>query len=43
VATLFAATVSGRSHGGYAVPDDVVRGAVAHRSGPPVGTGPCAP
>jgi S1-C subfamily serine protease len=43
VATLFAATVSGRSHGGYAVPDDVVRGALADRGGRAVGTGPCAP
>jgi S1-C subfamily serine protease len=43
VATLFAATVSGRSRGGYAVPDDVVRGALTDRNGPQVGTGPCAP
>lgn len=43
VATVFAAAVGAGAQGGYAVPDDVVRGALARRGGPPVGTGPCAP
>jgi S1-C subfamily serine protease len=43
VATIFAAAVGGRAAGGYAIPDDVVRSALADRNGPPTGTGPCAP
>jgi S1-C subfamily serine protease len=42
-ATVFAAAVGGGAPGGYAIPDDVVRGALADRGGPRVGTGPCAP
>jgi len=42
-ATVFAAAVGAGASAGYAVPDDVVRGALTHRSGPAVGTGPCAP
>jgi S1-C subfamily serine protease len=40
LATVFAATTSGPA-GGYAVPNDVVRAALA-RSATPVDTGPCA-
>jgi len=39
--TVFAATVSTSPPGGYGVPDDVVRGALADARGP-VSTGPCA-
>jgi Trypsin-like peptidase domain/Colicin V production protein len=41
VATIFAASVSDGGHTGFAVPDSVVREALA-RAGPPVDTGPCA-
>jgi S1-C subfamily serine protease len=41
VGTVFAATRSGRTHGGFAVPDAVVRDALARAHGT-VGTGPCA-
>jgi S1-C subfamily serine protease len=43
VATIFAAAVGAGAAGGYAIPDDIVRSALADRGGPPVGTGPCAP
>ncbi|MDQ6914328.1 MAG: MarP family serine protease [Actinomycetota bacterium] len=43
LATVFAAAVGAGTQGGYANPDDVVRGALADRGGPRVGTGPCAP
>jgi S1-C subfamily serine protease len=41
VTTVFAATVGAARAGGYGVPNDVVRGALADRGGP-VSTGPCA-
>jgi trypsin-like peptidase/colicin V production protein len=41
VTTIFAATVSSGSRGGFGVPDSIVRGALA-KAGPPVDTGPCA-
>jgi hypothetical protein len=41
LATVFAATSGGPQHGGFAVPDSVVRSALA-RAGRAVGTGPCA-
>ena len=41
LATVFAATTGGAHHGGYAVPDSIVRAALA-RAGGRVGTGPCA-
>ena len=39
--TVFAATASGGQRGGFAVPDTVVRSALAQAGGR-VGTGPCA-
>jgi hypothetical protein len=39
--TVFAAATSGRAAGGFAVPVDVIRGAL-ERSRRPVGSGPCA-
>ena len=41
VTTVFAATLGGRSRGGYGVPDSVVRAALRDSSHP-VATGPCA-
>jgi S1-C subfamily serine protease len=40
--TVFAATAGTRRHGGFGVPNAVVRAAMAGAHGP-VGTGPCAP
>jgi S1-C subfamily serine protease len=40
VGTIFAATTGGGPRGGYAVPNDVVRRALA-RAGEPVSSGPC--
>ena len=42
VATVFAASVGGRRHAGFGVPDSVVRRAL-RSAGRPVDTGPCAP
>jgi trypsin-like peptidase/colicin V production protein len=39
--TVFAATEGGRQRGGFAVPDTIVRSALA-RAGDPTDTGPCA-
>jgi hypothetical protein len=41
VTTVFAATVGGRYHSGFGVPDSVVRSALSQARGP-VSTGPCA-
>lgn len=41
VTTIFASTVGGRGHGGFGVPDSVVRDALSRASGS-VGTGACA-
>jgi S1-C subfamily serine protease len=41
ITTVFAATTSG-PHGGYGVPNDVVRRDLARAGGGAVGTGPCA-
>lgn len=40
--TVFAATVGSARHGGYAVPNAVVRGLLASAGGGTVSTGPCA-
>jgi S1-C subfamily serine protease len=40
--TVFAATVGGRRHSGYAVPNPIVRSALAAAGGGTVSTGPCA-
>jgi S1-C subfamily serine protease len=40
--TVFAATVGGGPHGGYAIPNDVVRQDLAAAGGGTVSTGPCA-
>jgi hypothetical protein len=39
--TVFAATTGGTQRGGFAVPDSIVKSALA-RAGGSVGTGPCA-
>jgi hypothetical protein len=41
MATVFASTVGGGEHGGYGVPNRIVRRALA-RADTPVGTGACA-
>jgi Trypsin-like peptidase domain/Colicin V production protein len=41
VGTVFAANTGGGQRGGFAVPDSIVRSALA-RAGGPTGTGPCA-
>ena len=42
VTTVFAATVGGTRHGGYGVPNSIVRRDL-DRAGVAVSTGPCAP